>query len=110
MSMGAAWRIVIGQTIDERDLRTAANYGGNIDYFRAADFQHRNDLELLQYILNFGRVLRLQRANDDVLTSLAAATAFVQHLKGFADSGGVAEENFQTAAPFAKLLPFAFRE
>jgi len=110
MSIGASWRIVIGQTINERDLRAAANDGGNVNNFRVANFQHRNDLELLQYFLNFGRVFRLQRANYDVLASLAAATSFVQHLEGFANSRGIAEENFEAATPFSKLFPLTFRE
>jgi hypothetical protein len=43
--------------------------------------------------LHFRGILRLQRADDDVLASLMAAAAFVQHLEGFAYAGSIAEEN-----------------
>jgi hypothetical protein len=86
------------------------DYGGNIYYFLAAHLQHRNDLELLQYGLHLRGIGRLQRANDDVLTSLMAAAAFVQHLEGFAYARSIAEENLKTATPLPNLLAFDFRQ
>src|SRR2546427_13168588 len=110
MRVRTAGRIVISQPVNDRNLGVPADNGGNVNCFRASHFQHRNDLELLQYGSNFRRVFPLQRADYDVLASLAAAAGFVEHLERFAYSGGIAEKNFQAAAPFTKLFQFAFGE
>src|SRR3984893_10545061 len=78
MTVWTAGGIVIGKTIDERDLGGPMVYRWNINYFVASHFQHRNNLELLQYGLHFRRVLRLQRADDHVLAPLPPAAALVQ--------------------------------
>src|ERR1700719_1890921 len=93
MTVWTAGRIVISETVNERNLRMPLDYGRNINYLVGAHPQHRNDLELLQYGLHFRGILRLQRANDDVLASLMASAAFVQHLEGFADARSIAQEN-----------------
>jgi hypothetical protein len=110
MTVWTAGRIVISETVNESNLRVPLDYGGNIYYFLAAHLQHRNNLELLQYGLHFRGILRLQRANDDVLPSLMAAAAFVQHLEGFAYARSIAEENLKTATPLPNLLAFDFRQ
>src|SRR5207245_6303952 len=110
MRIRTAWRIAISQPFNDLNLGVPADDGGNFNCFRASHFQHRNDLEFLQYGSNFRRVFRLQRAYYDVLASLAAAAGLVEHLERFAHSGGIAEKNFQAAAPFPNFLQFNFRE
>ena len=103
MNVRTAGRIVVSKTVNERNLGMTADYGRNVNGFRAPLFQHRNDFEVLQYGLDFRRVLRLQRADDDVLTSFVAA-ALIQHLEGLAYSGGIAEKNLEPAAAFPSFL------
>src|SRR2546427_5410523 len=110
MRVRTAGRIVISQPVNDCNLGAPADNGGNVNCFRVPRFQHRNDLELLQYGSNFRRVFRLQRAYYDILASLAAAAALVEHLERFAYAGGIAEENLEAAPPFTKLLQFTFPE
>src|SRR5580704_3820704 len=72
MTVWTAGRIVISETVNERNLRVPFDYGRHINYLVGAHFQHRNDLELSQYGLHFRGILRLQRADEDVLASLMA--------------------------------------
>ena len=85
-------------------------YRRNVYGLPIGSLQGGDNLKLLQYRLNFRRVLRLQCANHYVLPSLAASTAFVEHLEGFANPRGVAEENFQSPAARPPFFLFDLRE
>ena len=110
MGIWAAWRVFISKAINQRNLRVPANYRRDINGFRLASLQGGNNFKLLQYRLNLGRVLRLRRTNHNIFASLAPSAALVEHLEGFANSCGIAEENFELTTALPTLLELDLRE
>jgi hypothetical protein len=91
-------------------LRVPTNYRRDINGFRLASLQGGNNFKPRQYRLNLGRVLWLRCTNDNVFTSLTPSAALVEHLKGFANPSGIAEENFQFSTSLPTLLELDMRE
>jgi hypothetical protein len=82
------------------------DHGRYVDGVRFVRFNHWDNFELLQYSSNLWRVIRLECAYNHILAALSPAAAFVQHLEGFADAAGVAQEHLQPPAlgsPFFQL-------
>src|SRR5215469_4054839 len=104
MSVWTARWVVVSQPINQSNLRVPAKNRLQINRFTVAVFHHRNDLKILQNRLNFSWIFGLQRTHHDILSAQAPATPLVQHLKRFADTCRVAEEDLQPAAPRAPLL------
>jgi hypothetical protein len=110
MRIGAARRIVVCQAINQRYARVATYYGGNINGFRVANLQCRNDFKLLQYRLDLGGVLGLRGTNHYVFTAFATPAALVKHLKGFAYSRGITQKHLELSTALTALLELDLRE
>ena len=78
----------------------AAEDGGQVD--RA--IERGDDLQLRDDFADRARDLALRRGDDDVLAALLAPAALIEHAERFAHARRVAQEDFETAAPFAPLL------
>ena len=108
LRIAAAGRIVVGQAVDQADLRVAAEDGREVDDLVGAAGvllgDRGNHFEARQDLLDVGGDLALQGADDDVLAALLAAAALVEHAEGFADARGVAQKHFEAAAPFPPLI------
>ena len=78
----------------------AAEDGGQVD--RAID--RRDNLQLGDDFAHRAGDFALRGGDDHVLAALLAPAALVEHAERFADARRVAQEDLETAAPFAPLL------
>jgi len=65
LGVAASWRVVIGELVDETNLRPAGK-----DRVDVKSSVRRNNLEFLQQLLNVGRLFRLDHSDDHVLPAL----------------------------------------
>ena len=108
LRIAAAGRIVVGQAVDQADLRMAAEERRQIDDLIGPAGvplgDRRDHFEPGQDLLDVGRDLALQRAHHHVLAALLAAAALVEHAERFADARGVAQKHLEAAAAFPPLV------
>ena len=98
--VAAAGRIVEGQLVDQADLGMAAEDGGQVDgaIDGGDDFQAGDDFA------DRAGDFTLRGGDYDILAAFLAAAPLVEHAERFADARRVAQEDFETAAPFTPLL------
>ena len=99
-------RVAVGEPVDQHDLGAAMQHGADVDRLSALRDARRDDLELAQQLLGPRRVGGLRRGHHDVLASLLAPAALVEHPGRLADSRGVAEEHLEVAPLALALLQF----
>jgi hypothetical protein len=102
--VAAAGRVVAGEFVNKADLRCACAHGVDIDHFAIAFDDGRDDFKLGEQVSDFVFAARLDDANNDILTALFAATAFIEHAQGFANTRSVAEEDLEASAGIAGFL------
>ena len=106
LGMAAAGSIGVRQFIDQCELRAAReqfvqmHFGQHVTLmvYRAA----RQDFEPARQGFGFGTAMGFDDPHDDIDAGLAAGHALRQHLKGLADAGRGAKEDFQLAPPFLR--------
>jgi len=76
----------------------------DVHHGRAGNRSQRDDFHAPEQSFDFGWRIRLDRTHDDILSSLASASPFVEHSEGFSHPSGVAEKDLQPAAPLVLFL------
>ncbi len=97
MSVAAARRVVVCESINQADLRASLQNRLHVNDRDAFDVERGNDFKRTQKRLNFHRNFRLQSPNHHVLSTVAAPPTLVEHAERFAYAGCVAKKNFEAA-------------
>src|ERR1700716_1854768 len=98
MRVAAAWRIVVGQAVDQADVRVALKNSSHVNDRDAFDGERGNNFKSAQQRLDIVLHPGLNGADHNILTALLAASSFVKHAEGFADPRGVAQKDFEASA------------
>src|SRR3954468_7405769 len=99
--MPAAWRVGMGQFIDQHDLRAARNVGVEVHFLErlalVVEPLAGNHLQSVEERLRLFAPMRLDDADHDVVAVLFPGARLLQHLVGLADAGSGADENLEPA-------------
>ena len=102
LGQAGAFDVGVGELIDERDLGHAGENGVDVHLGEwgafVIDFAAGDLVELGGELGGAFAAVSFDDADDNVFATGAAADAFGQHGKGFADAGGIAEEDLEAAA------------
>src|SRR5579875_99353 len=100
---GRSGHVRVRELVDRAALRAARQNGIDIHLFKRGatvlDFLSRNDLQAFCFQDRVLAAVRLEVAHYHIHALSFQFPGFHQHLVGFADPGGVAHVNFQTAPP-----------
>ena len=100
LRISAAGRVALRQTVDQADLRMAAEESHQID---CALVGLRNHFQTVDDGLNLGRDRGLKRGHHHILPAHLAAAALIEHAQRLAHARRVAQKDLQPSARFAAL-------